>query len=74
MTGKFQSLGIKISIGSAGDILDIESPCLIIASRNVTLTGKFVSLDVHKGIWTNDLDIQSEGVACLLSESQAIWK
>ena len=68
-TGNFQNLGIKASLGSAGDILDIESPCRIILSSGLTLTGDFVSLDALKGVWTNNLDIQAEGAACLLSET-----
>jgi hypothetical protein len=66
---KFRNLVIRANIGGAGDRLDIESPCQIVFGSGVTLTGDFVSLDGRKGVWTNNLDIQSEGAACLLSET-----
>ncbi|MEE9423722.1 MAG: choice-of-anchor Q domain-containing protein [Methylococcales bacterium] len=66
---KFRNLVIRANIGEAGDRLDIESPCQIVFGSGVSLTGDFVSLDGRKGVWTNNLDIQSEGAACLLSET-----
>ncbi len=72
LTGHYQNLGIKASLGSPGDSLDIESPCRIIVSPGVSLTGDFVSLDGRKGVWSTHTTVQSAGAACLLSETKNV--
>ena len=68
--GNYRNLVIKADIGELGDILDIESPCKIFVGNGVNLAGDFVSLDGRKGVRTNTIDINAEGSACLLSETE----
>ncbi len=63
----YKNLKIKASLGSAGDILDIKSPCRIIVNAGVNLAGDFVSLDGRAGVWMTHSTIQSKGAVCLLS-------
>jgi hypothetical protein len=67
----YRNLVIRADIGSAGDILDIESPCKIFVSNGVNLAGDFVSLDGRKGVRANTIEIDSAGSACLLSETES---
>ena len=63
---KYKNLNITASLLS-NDVLDIESPCSINVAKNVSLTGKFVSLDGLKGVFgKGNVSITAE-TACVLS-------
>lgn len=65
----FKHLKITGSLGEAGEILDIASPCKIKVASNVALTGSSLSLDGRKGVVfsNNNISLFASDQACVLS-------